>query len=251
MGTTSRANEGMRTHDGRRGHEQGPHRHPAGAARADPGLGRRDRDRRDRHAERLRVSRRLSRPRRLRHIGRGRRHRAIGQGARDRARGGHDGDLFPERLGCRLCRGGRARLAQLAQVQCAQDDAREAGAAGQIARPRRLGLRSGRGAEAGAGRYRPVEAPLFGLLQFAARQRAARARHPQSGLRRHRHQRLRRIDAARRLLPRIFRNHARGRDPPGRSEFVQRATVYNVETFFGWVSTVADFCGAFGQIAEE
>jgi ureidoacrylate peracid hydrolase len=34
-------------------------------------------------------------------------------------------------------------------------------------------------------------------------------------------------------------------------EFVQRATVYNVETFFGWVSTVADFCGAFGQIAEE
>lgn len=34
-------------------------------------------------------------------------------------------------------------------------------------------------------------------------------------------------------------------------EFVQQATVYNVETFFGWVSTVADFCGAFGQIAEE
>jgi ureidoacrylate peracid hydrolase len=34
-------------------------------------------------------------------------------------------------------------------------------------------------------------------------------------------------------------------------EFVQRATVYNVETFFGWVSTVADFCGAFGQIAGE
>ena len=33
-------------------------------------------------------------------------------------------------------------------------------------------------------------------------------------------------------------------------EFVQKATVYNVETFFGWVSTVADFCGAFGQIAE-
>lgn len=34
-------------------------------------------------------------------------------------------------------------------------------------------------------------------------------------------------------------------------EFLQKATVYNVETFFGWVSTVADFCGAFGQIAEE
>jgi ureidoacrylate peracid hydrolase len=34
-------------------------------------------------------------------------------------------------------------------------------------------------------------------------------------------------------------------------EFVQRAAIYNVETFFGWVSTVADFCGAFGQIADD
>ena len=34
-------------------------------------------------------------------------------------------------------------------------------------------------------------------------------------------------------------------------EFLQKATVYNVETFFGWVSTVADFCGAFGQIPGE
>jgi ureidoacrylate peracid hydrolase len=33
--------------------------------------------------------------------------------------------------------------------------------------------------------------------------------------------------------------------------FLQQASVYNVETFFGWVSTVADFCGAFGQIAGE
>ena len=29
--------------------------------------------------------------------------------------------------------------------------------------------------------------------------------------------------------------------------FLQEATVYNVETFFGWVSTTADFCGAIGQ----
>lgn len=29
---------------------------------------------------------------------------------------------------------------------------------------------------------------------------------------------------------------------------MQEATVYNVEKFFGWVSTVADFCGTFGQI---
>jgi ureidoacrylate peracid hydrolase len=28
---------------------------------------------------------------------------------------------------------------------------------------------------------------------------------------------------------------------------MQDATVYNVEKFFGWVSTVADFCGSFGQ----
>ncbi|RKK05526.1 pyrimidine utilization protein B [Pseudoroseomonas wenyumeiae] len=30
-------------------------------------------------------------------------------------------------------------------------------------------------------------------------------------------------------------------------DYIQKATVYNVETFFGWVSTVADFCGAIGQ----
>ena len=30
-------------------------------------------------------------------------------------------------------------------------------------------------------------------------------------------------------------------------DFVREATVYNVEKFFGWVSTVADFCGSVGQ----
>jgi ureidoacrylate peracid hydrolase len=30
-------------------------------------------------------------------------------------------------------------------------------------------------------------------------------------------------------------------------EFLQQATVFNVEKFFGWVSTVADFCGVFDQ----
>ena len=30
-------------------------------------------------------------------------------------------------------------------------------------------------------------------------------------------------------------------------DFVQKATVYNVETFFGWISTTADFCGTIGQ----
>ena len=31
-------------------------------------------------------------------------------------------------------------------------------------------------------------------------------------------------------------------------EFVQQAAIYNIEKFFGWVSSVADFKGAFGQI---
>jgi len=31
-------------------------------------------------------------------------------------------------------------------------------------------------------------------------------------------------------------------------EFVQRAAIYNIEKFFGWVSSVADFKGAFGQV---
>jgi ureidoacrylate peracid hydrolase len=31
-------------------------------------------------------------------------------------------------------------------------------------------------------------------------------------------------------------------------DFIQQATVYNIEKFFGWVSTVADFCGAVGQL---
>jgi ureidoacrylate peracid hydrolase len=34
-------------------------------------------------------------------------------------------------------------------------------------------------------------------------------------------------------------------------DFVQKAAIYNIETFFGWVSSVADFKGAFGQIAPK
>lgn len=34
-------------------------------------------------------------------------------------------------------------------------------------------------------------------------------------------------------------------------DFMQQASVYNVEKFFGWVSSVADFCGTFGQLPEE
>ncbi|HWU95958.1 MAG TPA: pyrimidine utilization protein B [Sphingomonas sp.] len=32
---------------------------------------------------------------------------------------------------------------------------------------------------------------------------------------------------------------------------MQEASVYNVEKFFGWVSTTADFCGSFGQLPKE
>jgi ureidoacrylate peracid hydrolase len=31
-------------------------------------------------------------------------------------------------------------------------------------------------------------------------------------------------------------------------DFTREASLYNVEKFFGWVSSVADFCGTFGQI---
>ncbi len=34
-------------------------------------------------------------------------------------------------------------------------------------------------------------------------------------------------------------------------DFVQKAALYNIETFFGWVSTVANFKGAFGQLAPK
>jgi ureidoacrylate peracid hydrolase len=34
-------------------------------------------------------------------------------------------------------------------------------------------------------------------------------------------------------------------------DFIQAASVYNIEKFFGWVATVADFCGAFGQIPQS
>ena len=34
-------------------------------------------------------------------------------------------------------------------------------------------------------------------------------------------------------------------------DFVRAATVYNIEKFFGWVSTVADFCTAVGQIPAQ
>lgn len=34
-------------------------------------------------------------------------------------------------------------------------------------------------------------------------------------------------------------------------DFIRQATLYNVEKFFGWVSNVADFCGAVNQLPQE
>ena len=34
-------------------------------------------------------------------------------------------------------------------------------------------------------------------------------------------------------------------------DFIAQATAYNIEKFFGWVSTTADFCGSFGQISGD
>jgi len=31
-------------------------------------------------------------------------------------------------------------------------------------------------------------------------------------------------------------------------DYVQQATIYNIEKFFGWVSTVTEFCGTLGQL---
>jgi ureidoacrylate peracid hydrolase len=33
-------------------------------------------------------------------------------------------------------------------------------------------------------------------------------------------------------------------------DFIHQATIYNVETFFGWVSTTSDFCGSVSQIPD-
>ena len=153
-----------------------------------------------------------------------------------RAAGMH-GRLSPERLGRGLCRGGRAGLAQLAQVQRAEDDARAARAAGQVARPRRLGLRAGRRAGAAAGRHRPAQDPLSAPSSTRSSiPRCARAASATSSS-----SASPPTSASRSTLRDGFHleyfgvmledaTHHLGPD------FIQAASVYNVEKFFGWVS---------------
>ena len=118
----------------------------------------------------------------------------------------------------------------------------QARAAGQAAGQGRLGLRAGAGAAAAARRHRRREAALQRLLQHQPRQPAARRGHPLAGLHRHRDQRVRRvapcatasssnISASCCTTPRIM---------PG-PDFIQKATLFNVENFFGWVSSVDEF----------
>lgn len=51
-------------------------------------------------------------------------------------------------------------------------------------------------------------------------------------------------DATRRLFSGVFRRGAGRRNTPGGPEFAQKAALFNIETFFGWVSDVETFCDA-------
>ena len=77
----------------------------------------------------------------------------------------------------------------------------------------------------------------------------ARSRYPQPGVHRHRHQCLRGVDPARRFPSGVFRCGA-GPMPPIRPgpAFAQQAALFNIETFFGWVSSVDDFCTTFAPV---
>ena len=165
-------------------------------------------------------------------------------GGRGRARRRHAGDLLPERLGPRLCRGGRAGLAQLAQVQRAEDHARAARAAGQAAGQGRLGLRAGRGAAAAAGRHRRQK-PRYSAFFNTSLDSLLRARGIRSlvftGI-------ATNVCVESTLRDGFFLEYfgvvlddATHQAGPG---FIQEASLYNVEKFFGWVSSVDEFCNA-------
>ena len=202
------------------GRDAGTRGHAARAPRADPRRGRGDRDRRHRHAERLCLAGRLCRPGRLRHLGRGRRRSARSPRCwRPRAR--------------RACRSSICRTAGTRIMSRRAARARPTGTSRTRSRPCARGPSSqGKLLARGGWDYELVDALAPQPGDIVAPQDPLRAffnsqldcvlrvaRHPQHRLRRHRHQRLRRIDAARRLPPRIFRRDAGGRDPPSRPRF--------------------------------
>ena len=129
----------------------------------------------------------------------------------------HAGDLSAERLGQRVRRGGRAGLAELAQVQRAEDHAQAPGTGRHPACQGWLGLRAGGRTGAATRRHPGTQAALQRFLLFAAGQHPARAGHPQPGVHRHRHQCVRGIDPARRLSPGVLRCGAGRCHAPGRA----------------------------------
>lgn len=62
--------------------------------------------------------------------------------------------------------------------------------------------------------------------------------------RRYRYQRLRRIDATRWLFLEYFGVVLEDATHQAGPEFAQKAALFNIETFFGWVSDVETFCDA-------
>ena len=155
----------------------------------------------------------------------------------------HAGDLLPERLGRRLCRGRRARLAQLAQVECAQDHARSGPSCRASCWPRAAGTTSWsrrcRRSPATSSSRKPRYSAFFNTnLDSLLRARGIRslvftgiATNVCVG-----------VDPARRLLPRVFRRRAARRHAPCRARLHPAgARCYNIENFFGWVSSVDEF----------
>ncbi len=98
-----------------------------------------------------------------------------------------------------------------------------------------------------------IEKPRYSAFYNTALDSMLRARGIRNlGLLRHRHQRLR-GDARCATAITASTSACCWRTPPTRPgpAFLQEATVYNVEKFFGWVSNTADFCGAVGQAPPE
>ena len=147
-----------------------------------------------------------------------------------------------------LRRGRRPGLAQLVEIQRAEDHARPARAGGDPAGQGHLGLRPGRQAEAADRRHRHPQAALLGLLQHRAgfdapRPRTSRtwpsaASPPTSA------SRVTLRDGYHLEYFGVLLEDATHQAGPA---FLQEASVYNVEKFFGWVSNTADFCGTISQ----
>ena len=86
--------------------------------------------------------------------------------------------------------------------------------------------------------------PRYSGFSIPARQPAAQPGYSSSGLYGHCHQRVRGVDPARRLFPRVFWGGAGGCHPSGRAGFCPESRPVQYRNLFGWVSNVNDFCDA-------